>query len=135
MNLTLQLLMEEGTQALLKAGVEEASLDSRYLLLEAFHTDMTHFLLDRNKRLPEEDSILESLSVYRSMIGKRSLRIPLHQITGSREFMGLDFEVNEHVLIPRQDTETLVELVLKDYKGKMPKILDLCNQPCKAWRV
>ena len=127
MNLTLQLLMEEGTQALLKAGVEEASLDSRYLLLEAFHTDMTHFLLDRNKRLPEEDSILESLSVYRSMIGKRSLRIPLHQITGSREFMGLDFEVNEHVLIPRQDTETLVELVLKDYKGKMPKILDLCT--------
>ena len=127
MNLRLQLLMEEGTQALLKAGVEEASLDSRYLLLEAFHTDMTHFLLDRNKRLPEEDSILESLSVYRSMIGKRSLRIPLHQITGSREFMGLDFEVNEHVLIPRQDTETLVELVLKDYKGKMPKILDLCT--------
>lgn len=127
MNLTLQLLLEEGTQKLLKAGVEEASLDSRYLLFEAFHTDMTHFLMDRNRRLPEGDSSLNALSEYRSMIEKRSHRIPLQQITGSREFMGLEFLVNEHVLIPRQDTETLVELVLKDYKGKKPEILDMCT--------
>ncbi|GLC83104.1 peptide chain release factor N(5)-glutamine methyltransferase [Lacrimispora brassicae] len=127
MNLTLQLLLEEGTQKLSKAGVEEASLDSRYLLFEAFHTDMTHFLMDRNRMLPEGDSSLKALSEYRSMIEKRSHRIPLQQITGSREFMGLEFLVNEHVLIPRQDTETLVELVLKDYKGKKPEILDMCT--------
>ncbi len=127
MNLTLQILLEEGTERLLEAGVDEASLDSRYLLFEAFHTDMTHFLMDRNRMLPEDDSTLKFISEYRSMLGKRSQRIPLQQITGGREFMGLEFYVNEHVLIPRQDTETLVELVLKDYKGKKPEILDMCT--------
>ncbi|MDR2022900.1 MAG: peptide chain release factor N(5)-glutamine methyltransferase [Hungatella sp.] len=127
MNLTLQLLLEEGELKLSKAGVEEASLDSRYLLFEAFHTDMVHFLIDRNRRLPDEDFSLEAVSEYRSMIEKRSKRIPLQQITGSREFMGFEFSVNEHVLIPRQDTETLVELVLKDYKGKKPEVLDMCT--------
>ncbi|MEY8354698.1 peptide chain release factor N(5)-glutamine methyltransferase [Lachnospiraceae bacterium 54-53] len=125
--MTLQLLLEEGTAKLEKAGVEEASLDSRYLLFEAFHTDMAHFLLDRNKRLSDEDSVLNAAANYRSMIEKRSERIPLQQITGSREFMGLEFYVNEYVLIPRQDTETLVEQVLRDYKGMKPEILDMCT--------
>jgi release factor glutamine methyltransferase len=126
MSLTLQVLLEEGVEALLKAGVEEASLDAKYLLFEAFETDMTHFLLDRNQNLSEEERLSRILK-YRSMIEKRSQRIPLQQITGSREFMGLEFYVNEHVLIPRQDTETLVELVLKDYKGMKPEILDMCT--------
>lgn len=127
MNLTLQALLEEGTEALFKAGVEEASLDAKYLLFEAFQTDMTHFLLDRNRTLPETDSAVKAAEEYRAMIRRRAERIPLQQITGSREFMGLDFYVNEHVLIPRQDTETLVERVLRDYKGKNPEILDMCS--------
>lgn len=127
MNLTLQALLEEGTEVLFKAGVEEASLDARYLLFEAFQTDMTHFLLDRNRTLPETDSAGKAAEEYRASIRKRAERIPLQQITGSREFMGLEFYVNEHVLIPRQDTETLVERVLRDYKGKNPEILDMCS--------
>ena len=127
MNLTLQALLEEGTEALFKAGVEEASLDAKYLLFEAFQTDMTHFLLDRNRTLPETDSAVKAAEEYRAMIRRRAERIPLQQITGSREFMGLEFYVNEHVLIPRQDTETLVERVLRDYKGKNPEILDMCS--------
>lgn len=126
MSLTLQILLEEGTEALTKAGVTEASLDAKYLLFEAFETDMTHFLLDRNQSLSEEENTPRILN-YRSMVEKRSQRIPLQQITGSREFMGMEFYVNEHVLIPRQDTETLVELVLKDYKGMKPVILDMCT--------
>lgn len=127
MNLTLQHLLEEGTEKLLKAGVKEASLDSRHLLLKAFHTDMAHFLIDRNRELPHKDSIEEAVAQYRIMLEKRSERIPLQQITGIQEFMGLEFYVNKYVLIPRQDTETLVELVLKDYKGSKPVILDLCT--------
>ncbi|WP_143319967.1 peptide chain release factor N(5)-glutamine methyltransferase [Clostridium sp. HBUAS56010] len=123
MSLSMQSLLEEGTEALEKAGVEEASLDAKYLLFEAFQTDMTHFLLDRNQTQVQE----EAVSKYRSMVQLRSKRIPLQQIIGRCEFMGLEFYINEHVLIPRQDTETLVELILKDYKGKQPEVLDMCT--------
>lgn len=127
MELTWQLLLDEGTQKLRKANVPEAGLDAKYLLFEAFHTDMAHFLLDRGRSLPHEASVREAVAKYRDMIEKRAARIPLQQITGSCEFMGLEFCVNEYVLIPRQDTETLVEQVLKDYEGKDPEILDMCT--------
>lgn len=127
MSVTLDSLLIEGTKVLSEAGVEEASLDARYLLFEAFDTDLTHFILDRSSVISEDELILNRIDQYRSMIEKRSQRIPLQQITGSREFMGLEFYVNEHVLIPRQDTETLVELILKDFKGSKPVILDMCT--------
>lgn len=127
MSLTLDLLLAEGVKVLAEAGIEEATLDARYLLFEVFHTDMTHFLLDRGRGISEDDQVLDQVKQYRLMIEKRSQRIPLQHITGSREFMGLEFYVNEHVLIPRQDTETLVELILKDYKGRKPVILDMCT--------
>ena len=125
MSLTLNQLLAEGTERLSKAGVEEAALDARYLLLETFHTDLTHFLIERNRELKAESE--ESVREFYRMLELRSARIPLQQITGSREFMGLNFFVNEHVLIPRQDTETLAEQVLLDYKGKNPRVLDLCT--------
>nr|WP_024834781.1 peptide chain release factor N(5)-glutamine methyltransferase [Clostridium sp. 12(A)] len=125
--MTLDLLLTEGVKVLTEAGIEEATLDARYLLFEVFHTDMTHFLLDRGRVISEDDQVLDQVKQYRLMIEKRSQRIPLQHITGSREFMGLEFYVNEHVLIPRQDTETLVELILKDYKGRKPVILDMCT--------
>lgn len=127
MSFTLDSLLIEGTKVLSEAGVEEASLDARYLLFEAFDTDLTHFILDRFSEISEDELILNRIDQYRSMIEKRSQRIPLQQITGSREFMGLEFYVNEHVLIPRQDTETLVELILKDFKCSKPVVLDMCT--------
>lgn len=125
--MTLQALLEEGAEKLKKAGIIEADLDAKYLLFEAFQTDMAHFLLNRYADLSEADSVCGRLEEYRAMIKKRAERIPLQQIIGRREFMGLVFYVNEHVLIPRQDTETLVEEVLKDYKGKNPSVLDMCT--------
>lgn len=125
--MTLQALLEEGAEKLKKSGIIEADLDAKYLLFEVFQTDMTHFLLNRYAGLSESDSVCGQLDEYRAMIEKRAERIPLQQITGSREFMGLKFYVNEHVLIPRQDTETLAEQVLKDYKGKNPAVLDMCT--------
>lgn len=127
MKLTLQTLWEEGAESLRRSGIGEAELDAKYLLFEAFQTDMVHFLMHRNEEVKDEDSVKRTVADYRRMIEKRSERIPLQQITGSREFMGLEFSVNEYVLIPRQDTETLVEQVLKDFQGKNPEVLDLCT--------
>lgn len=62
---------------------------------------------------------------YRDLVTKRGERIPLQHLTGEQEFMGLDFHVNEHVLIPRQDTECLVERVLPYVDGK--RVLDVCT--------
>lgn len=127
MKLTLQRLLEEGEAAFRTAGITEAVLDAKYLLLEAFSLDMAHFLMDRGRELQDDEETKERTVLYKRMVEKRAERIPISQITGSREFMGLDFLVDEHVLIPRQDTETLVEAVLKDYKGKDPCVLDMCT--------
>ena len=121
MKLTLQTLWEEAAESLRRSGIGESELDAKYLLFEAFQTDMVHFLMHRNEEVKDEDSVKRAVADYRSMIEKRSERIPLQQITGSREFMGLEFSVNEHVLIPRQDTETLVEQVLKDFRERTRK--------------
>ena len=65
--------------------------------------------------------------LFRSMIDRRSARVPLQQILGSQEFMGLTFRVTPDVLIPRQDTETLVEQVLQEQKDPDIRLLDLCT--------
>lgn len=109
------------------AGVSEAALDARCLLFEAFHTDTMHFLMNRMRPLPETVETETAVSAYREMLAERSRRIPLQHILGQQEFMGLTFKVNRHVLIPRQDTETLVELVLEEQKDPGKKLLDLCT--------
>lgn len=123
--MTLFRLLTEGTRALEQAGAPDAGLDARQLLLAAFHIDMTRFLLKRMEELPEDDYYHTAAALYRDMIAKRRRRMPLQQILGNQEFMGLTFYVNRYVLIPRQDTETLVELVLQESGGRT--LLDLCT--------
>ena len=79
------------------------------------------FLADPDKEVEKDKA-----EHYRKDIAIRAQRIPLQHITGEQEFMGLDFKVNEHVLIPRQDTETLVEEALKKIRPGM-QILDMCT--------
>ena len=126
--MTLYDFLNEGSAALQQAGDTDGESDAKLLLFEAFHLDLVHFLMDRLRPLSEQDAkVQEQIRTYREMIEKRASRIPLQQILGSQEFMGLDFFVNEHVLIPRQDTETLVELVLQEQQGPEKKLLDLCT--------
>lgn len=125
--MTLYQLLTEGTEALTHADIPEAALEARQLLLETFHTDTMHFLMNRMRQLPETKATEDAADDYRRMIEKRCQRIPLQHILGSQEFMGLEFRVNEHVLIPRQDTETLVELVLEEQKHASKKVLDMCT--------
>ena len=102
--MTYRELYEYGKKQLEDAGIEEAALDARLLLEYICHTD-------RNALLVHGDSVRNDLEeqFYRTVIERRAQRIPLQHITGEQEFMGLTFKVNEYVLIPRQDTEILVE--------------------------
>lgn len=127
MKQTLQALLLSGREILERQGNPEPELDAKYLLLEAFQTDMAHFLMNRGRELLEDEQNHRMTERYYEMIGLRARRIPLQQILGTQDFMGLSFFVNRHVLIPRQDTETLVELVLKEHPGKGERILDLCT--------
>jgi release factor glutamine methyltransferase len=74
----------------------------------------------------DEDLLEEQVSEYENTLKKRAEHVPLQYIVGETEFMGLKFKVNSNVLIPRQDTETLVEEALKVVKPGM-KVLDLCT--------
>jgi release factor glutamine methyltransferase len=128
--MTLFRLLTEGTRALENSGNKDAAIDARQLLLAAFHVDMTHFLLNRMQELPEDDFNRSAADLYHEMIRKRCRRMPLQQILGMTEFMGLPFHVNRHVLIPRQDTETLVEMVLEDCAKdgwRQQSLLDVCT--------
>lgn len=112
---------EEGKRVLTEAGIEEAQLDAR-LLLEYVCGTARNDLLVHGEREVE----LEQEKKYMELTAKRAERVPLQHLTGVQEFMGLEFRVNESVLIPRQDTEILVEEVLKELHDGM-RILDMCT--------
>ena len=139
---SLQKIEITGKQLLVEAGVEEeeAALEIRLLLQESFSLNTADYLLRKQEPLwkfeEENTELLEKLRGFLVNFEKRRRRIPLAQILGRQSFYGLDFYVNENVLIPRADTECLVDLVLEDYaelakteKGNsLPlRILDLCT--------
>ena len=125
--MTLRQLLEEGREELEKAGVADWALDARYLLMAAFDLDLASLLVKQERQILPGDESEEKIRCYRQMIGRRAERIPLQQILGEQEFMGFPFRVNEHVLTPRQDTETLVELVLRERPDPSQSVLDLCT--------
>ena len=118
---TLRNLYRDGTICLEKAGIADAKLDAWYLLEYETKISRAMFLADPDKEVEKDKA-----EHYRKDIETRAQRIPLQHITGEQEFMGLDFKVNEHVLIPRQDTEVLVEETAKFLKDGM-RFLDLCT--------
>ena len=118
---TLRNLYREGTERLEKAGIPEAKLDAWYLLEYETGVSRAMFFTDPDREIEKEQA-----EHYQKDIETRVGRIPLQHITGEQEFMGLNFKVNEHVLIPRQDTETLVEEALKKIRPDM-QILDMCT--------
>jgi release factor glutamine methyltransferase len=114
-------LYKEGEEKLNKAGVPEFSLDARLLLEHVCGTDHNTLLSHGDMEVSED-----KVSEYRKLLDKRTQRMPVAYIIGSCEFMGLDFDVTEDVLIPNQDTETLAEEVLRYLHDGM-SILDLCT--------
>lgn len=113
-------LLCEGRECLRQAGIVDSDVDSWYLLEHVSGMSRSQFFLRRQERAPEQE-----IAEYRKLLKCRGAHMPLQYLTGSQEFMGLSFQVNEHVLVPRQDTECLVERVLRVAEGK--KVLDMCT--------
>ena len=108
-----------GEAKLADAGIEEAKQDARLLLEWVCGTDRNTLLAHPDREVSDEEA-----EQYEEKIIRRAQRIPLQQILGTQEFMGLSFWINDKVLIPRQDTEILVEEVLRDLHDGM-RILDI----------
>lgn len=113
-------LLKAGKERLIRAEIEDAECDAWILLEYISGLDRARFFLYEQETVPTD-----VITQYTEMLEQRSRHIPVQHLTGSQEFMGLEFMVTPDVLIPRQDTELLVETVLPYVKGK--KVLDVCT--------
>ena len=127
--MTLKEAYTEAGRRLKERGIPEASLDAWLLLEYVTGVSRASYYADPDREMNGTD-----LKRYRFLIGQRAEHIPLQHLTGTQEFMGLEFAVNDQVLIPRQDTEILVEQALAVLKnGEVPaerghiRILDMCT--------
>lgn len=129
--MTLREALDYGKNQLSQVEIEEASVDAWLLLEYVTRISRASYFGNQNDPLPHEQ-----WAMYAQLIEKRSQRIPLQHITGVQEFMGFVFRVNEHVLIPRQDTEVLVETALEviprdlskcQNREQKLKVLDMCT--------
>ena len=119
--MTFREAIQFGEEKLNIAGIEDAKHDAWLLLTFICKIDRTFYYVHMDEEMP-----VEQLAEYENVLNKRAEHVPLQYITGEQEFMGIPFRVNESVLIPRQDTETLVEEALKVVCPGM-KVLDMCT--------
>lgn len=112
--------LKEAVESLEQSDIIDAKLDAWYLVEYITGFSRVDFLLRGNDNMSEQE-----YQKLRGLTAKRAEHVPLQHLIGTTEFMGLSFFVNEHVLIPRQETELLVEEVLKVCKGKT--VLDMCT--------
>ncbi|MBQ7453488.1 MAG: peptide chain release factor N(5)-glutamine methyltransferase [Selenomonadaceae bacterium] len=105
-------VLRVATARLEAGGIDSARLDAEILLAHVLNCRRLTLYVDSEKILP-----LEKILRFDEMITRRLKKIPVAYLTGTREFMGLPFAVNEHVLIPRPDTEILAEGVGEFLRG------------------
>ncbi|WP_461809953.1 peptide chain release factor N(5)-glutamine methyltransferase [Faecalimonas sp.] len=119
--MTLEEAYCNGKRILEENKIKNSAIDAWILLEHITKVNRALYYANPRKKLKEEEEIQ-----YKHFIEQRIKRIPLQHLTKEQEFMGLSFEVNENVLIPRQDTEILVESVLEHLDGS-ENILDVCT--------
>lgn len=123
--MTIKDILDFGRQSLTQAGIEYPGLEAEILLSGILDKDRVYFYT-HSQELME----IKQAETYRSAIQRRCQLEPVAYILEKKEFMGMDFFVNSHVLIPRPDTEPMVEYLLEYLQGNYPagaKILDLCT--------
>ena len=117
-------LQAKGEDTLRAAGIEECAVDAYELLEFVGGFTRADYLLLKEDEAPEDVS-----SRYETLVNERAGRKPLQYITGRAYFCGHEFLVDESVLIPRFDTEVLVENVLSRIPEKKElRILDMCTR-------
>lgn len=112
------------TKAIFKiSGIENYSQEAFYIIEKA--TGIKKHELPIKEKMPADQSLIDEVN---SLVVRRKSGEPLQYILGEWEFYSLNFKVGEGVLIPRQDTETLVDFALEELKGKSePVVADLCS--------
>lgn len=127
-----RILVKEGEYRLAKAFCMDAKIDAEELYCFLTGLDKVGLFLRANEEVDEETE-----KKYMELIDKRVQRIPLQHITGTQEFMGHTFKVDPHVLIPRQDTETLVEEAAKTIQNTPARKLTFMEKlrGSKEWDV
>ena len=117
-------ILKYGKEQLIAENMADGDTDAFILFEYVFGMNRTEYILNSRKKCSDRELIKK----YIEVIDKRKKHIPVQHITGVQEFMGYEFKVDEHTLIPRQDTEVLVENVIKALKDKKnPVIMDMCT--------
>ncbi|KOR26267.1 peptide chain release factor N(5)-glutamine methyltransferase [Clostridium sporogenes] len=115
-------LLMEGYGILKKASIDSYQIDTQLLLGKILNKDRLFILTNPDYHIEEEER-----KKYFQLIDLRKNKMPIKYILGTTEFMGLDFNIKEGVLIPRPDTEILVETVFEEIKNKnYKKVCDVC---------
>jgi len=119
-------LVNEAAKSFAELGIEEAENDAKELLMFLMNWDYTHYTL-----CIDDESTKEAVDKYAELVEKRKNRIPVQLIIGEAPFYGRQFKVTRDTLIPRFDTEVLVEEVISYIKEKYPEggasVLDMCT--------
>ena len=114
-------LLRKATAKLDAAGIESARLDAEVLLAHVLNCRRLYLYVDADKNVSHEQ-----INRYKNLIERRIEKIPVAYLTGQREFFGLNFAVTPEVLIPRPDTEILVEIAIEKLsKIDKPIFLDI----------
>ena len=119
--MVIQTLLNEAAKTLAEHKISAPRLDAAVLLCHVLEKDRGYLITHNKETVPAMQA-----ERYQSLIKKRAKGTPVAYLTGTKEFMSLPFFVNESVLIPRADTETLVEHVLAETTAPSPAIADLC---------
>lgn len=121
---TIQSVLLWATQDFKKRGLESPRLEAEILLSETLQLDRVRLILDAARPL-----LTEELNRYKELIVRRRRGEPLAYILGRREFYGLTFQVDPRVLIPRPDSEILVDVALRRTQARalFGRALDLCT--------
>lgn len=120
--MNLKEILKYGKEELIKNNIEDASIIAKKLAEYIFKITRAQMIANNDMEFSKDQT-----DNYINSIKKISTGIPIQYITNNQEFMNLNFYVDENVLIPQPDTETLVEEVINEYKEKKCDILDLCT--------